>query len=433
MARRNERTGRTATVAIAAAGVLAAIVAGVAAILGAAAVTARPALFLGAGLVAFAVVDGLVAYAVGGRTRRAARRRVRWAFFASTSVVLVAAFAVTALRPDAEAATVPRLPGETVVTVPTGSRLAVVHLPARGRVHRPPVVVVHGGPGVPDLPANATAFAPLAAHGSDVYLYAQLGTGRSGRLADPRGYTADRGVADLEALRRHLGLARMVLVGHSYGAALAADYLAGHPGRVAALALISPGAVDPSDTSSSGVLGRLPVRRRLHAYAAVLPPRPMLGWALLQVNPRAAHAFYPDREADARNDEVVSRASPALHCDSASRPQTPSRGTGFYAMQYPQSAAAPRPPDLRHALTGLRTPTLIVKGSCDYLSWHSAVEYRRLLPRSRLVYLHGVGHNLHQDRPALVCAMISALLDGRRLPVAAYTRDAAPKDYQGPA
>lgn len=417
--------------AIAVAGLLAAIVAGVAAILVTATVTARPPLFLGAGLVAFTVVDGLVAYAVGSPIRGPGRRRARWAFFASTAAVVVGTFAVTALRPAAKAVD-PKLPGETVVTVATGSRLAVVHMSAKGRAHRPPVVVVHGGPGVPDLAANAKALASLAAHGSDVYLYAQLGTGRSARLSDPRGYTIDRGVADLEALRRRLGLARMALVGHSYGAALAADYLTRYPQRVAALVLLSPGSPDPSDTSSNGVLGRLPVRERLRAYAAISAPRPMLGWALLQVNPRAAYAFYPDREADARNDEVVTRSTPALHCGSASRPEEPVHGTGFYAMQYPQSATAPRPRDVRHALAGLRTPTLIVKGSCDYLSWHSAVEYRRLLPHSRLVYLHGVGHNLHQDLPTVVCAMVEALLDGRRLPVAGYDGDALPKDYQGP-
>lgn len=420
------------TVAIAVAGVVAAIAAGVAGILATATVSARPPVFLTAGLVAFAVVDGLVALAVGTRTRRAIRRRFRWTFFASTSVALVGAFAVTALRPAGTAAIGPPLPGETVVTVSTGSRLAVVHLPAKGSVHRTPVVVVHGGPGVPDLPANAKAFAPLAAHGSDVYLYAQLGTGRSSRLTDPRGYTRDRDVADLEALRDHLRLARMALVGHSYGGTLAAAYVAAHQRRVSAMALISPGAPDPSDTSGNGAVGRLSTRQRLHAYAAVLPPRPMLGWGLLQVNPRAAHAFYPDREADARNDVVVSRSTPALHCGSASRAVEPIRGTGFYAMQYPQSATAPRARDLRHALAGLRTPTLIVKGSCDYLSWHSAVEYRRSLPRSRLVYLHGVGHNLHQDRPAAVCAMIEALLDGRRLPAPTYRGNAVPGDYQGP-
>jgi hypothetical protein len=40
----------------------------------------------------------------------------------------------------------------------------------------------------------------------------------------------------------------------------------------------------------------------------------MLGYALLQVNPEAAHAFATDAEMDARFDHVYNRTRPALHC-----------------------------------------------------------------------------------------------------------------------
>lgn len=196
------------TVVIAVVGLLTAICTGVAGILATATVSARPAVFLGAGVAVFLLAD----------------------------------LALTALRPPAAPAAASALPGESVTRVSTGSRLAVVHLAATGPVHRTPIVVVHGGPGVPDLEANARAFAPLAAHGSDVYLYAELGAGRSARLTDPRGYGRTRDVADLEALRRRLGLDRMALVGHPYGGALAAAYLAAHPRRVDGLVLLSPGA-----------------------------------------------------------------------------------------------------------------------------------------------------------------------------------------------
>lgn len=413
-------------------GVFAAACVGIAAILGVATLTTRPAVFLAAGIAAFVIADFAVALGVGLRVRHAIRRRFRWTFFASTSIVLVAAFAVTALRPTPPAATGHALPGQHTVTLSTGSRLSVARVPARGTAHRPPIVVVHGGPGVADLEANAKVFAPLAARGSDVYFYAELGAGRSGRLADPRGYTRQRDVADLEALRRRLGLREMTLIGHSYGGEVASAYAAAHPDRVRALVLISPGSPDPADNSSARATGRLTSRQRLRAYLSVLPPRPMLGYALLQVNPRAAHAYFPDHEADAYNDRAVSLSTPALHCHPARWAPEPVYGTGFYAMQYPQSAATPAERDLRPALSGLRTPTLVLKGSCDYLSWRSGVEYHRLLPRSRLVYLHGVGHNLHQDRPVLVRSMIESLLDGRRLPVTPHSGDARPKDYQGP-
>jgi hypothetical protein len=59
----------------------------------------------------------------------------------------------------------------------------------------------------------------------------------------------------------------------------------------------------------------------------------------LQVNPRAAHAFVGDAEMDARNDRVYNHSRPALHCQG--RSSGPAlHGLGFYANQFPQSAAA---------------------------------------------------------------------------------------------
>ena len=108
----------------------------------------------------------------------------------------------------------------------------------------------------------------------------------------------------------------------------------------------------------------------------------------------------------------------------------PVRGSGFYRLQYPQSWAAGSIPDPRPALTGLPTPVLVLKGSCDYLSWHSATDYRATLPNTTLVYLPGGGHNLYQDRPAEVLGVLRAFLDEQHLPIAPVG-DVVPDGYQG--
>jgi pimeloyl-ACP methyl ester carboxylesterase len=152
---------------------------------------------------------------------------------------------------------------------------------------------------------------------------------------------------------------------------------------------------------------------------------------LMQVNPSAAHHYLPDAEADAYNDRVYQLTEPALHCPSAERTRPPLHGTGFYRLQYPQSAA-PRPADPRERLTGLRTPALILKGSCDYLSWQSALDYRNALPNARLVYLHRAGHNAYQDQPAAYLAVVRAFLAGRALPIPPWTGSNTPPGYQAP-
>lgn len=406
-------------------------VCGLAVLVAVAAVTSVPALFMTAAMTVFLAVGYAgAALVTARRVSPGHRRTARWAAFAAGSLVPGAVFAWAALAPAPPAAT--PVPGASYVRVSTGSTLTVIKLPARGAASRPPVIVVHGGPGVPELRDNATAFAFLTGRGFDVYLYAQLGTGGSARLDDPRGYTRERAVADLEALRGRLGLPKVILIGHSYGGEIAARYLAAHPDRVAELVLTSPGPLDPADTSADLVGARLDPARKARLYGALLQPRPLLGYLLLQVNPSAAHAFLPDAEADARNDRVIELARPALHCRGAALPERPVEGTGFYAMQYPQSATAPRPADPRPALSGLPTPTLIVKGSCDYLSWRSATTYRDLLPNSRLIYVRGAGHNVYHDGNETVAAAVTAFLTHRPLPLPAYTAAAPPPGYEGP-
>jgi proline iminopeptidase len=107
-----------------------------------------------------------------------------------------------------------------------------------------PITFLHGGPGVPDMKGDARYFGRLAGEGFDVY--DQVGRGRSSRLDDPRAYTLERDVSDLEEIRATIDAEQVILIGHSYGGTLAAAYAASHPGRVAKMVLSSPGDSSPS-------------------------------------------------------------------------------------------------------------------------------------------------------------------------------------------
>ncbi|WP_442810857.1 alpha/beta fold hydrolase, partial [Streptomyces sp. Wh19] len=65
------------------------------------------------------------------------------------------------------------------------------------------------------------------------------GTGGSAVPADPATYRVDRQVADVEALREHLGLDRVDVLAHSAGGYLALLHVARHPRRIRSLALIA--------------------------------------------------------------------------------------------------------------------------------------------------------------------------------------------------
>lgn len=110
---------------------------------------------------------------------------------------------------------------------------ARIHWRALGdSTRRPPVILLHGGPGLPDyLGEVARMIADLA----PVYRYDQRGTGRSpwqGR------HTFARHIADLAELLDAWNIPEAVLVGHSYGTNLAGRFCLAHPDRVAAMLLM---------------------------------------------------------------------------------------------------------------------------------------------------------------------------------------------------
>jgi proline iminopeptidase len=98
----------------------------------------------------------------------------------------------------------------------------------------PPVVLLHGGPGTGCSPAQRRFFDP--AHYRAV-LFDQRGAGRSRPLGETVDNTTPLLVADIERLRRHLGIERWVVFGGSWGSTLALAYAEAHPERCRALVL----------------------------------------------------------------------------------------------------------------------------------------------------------------------------------------------------
>ncbi|MEV7099139.1 alpha/beta hydrolase [Amycolatopsis sp. NPDC051045] len=205
------------------------------------------------------------------------------------------------------------------------------------------------------------------------------GTGDSEEPADPATYRCDRQVEDVEALRKHLGLERFDLLGHSAGASLAVRYAARYPQRLRRLALITP--------SPRAVGFELPVdeRRRIMARRAGAP------WFA------AATAAYESIAAKTATSADWAAFAPLYYgrWDAASRRHQagePGQRHGAAARIY-NSAGAFEPETTRAALGAVTAPVLVLAGELDWIASPAiAARFAGLFPDGHAVVLPGAAH-----------------------------------------
>jgi proline iminopeptidase len=96
------------------------------------------------------------------------------------------------------------------------------------------VFFLHGGPGGSTSPTQRRYFDPKKFR---IVLHDQRGAGKSRPFAETRENDTWALVGDIERLRQHLGIDRMILLGGSWGSTLALAYAEKHPERVSGLIL----------------------------------------------------------------------------------------------------------------------------------------------------------------------------------------------------
>ncbi|MEU1438424.1 alpha/beta hydrolase [Streptomyces sp. NPDC005786] len=220
------------------------------------------------------------------------------------------------------------------------------------------------------------------------------GTGRSAVPEDTATYRCDRLVDDIEALRRHLGLPRTDLLGHSAGANIAVRYAARHPSHVGRLALITPSA------RAVGIDITGEERRDLARLRSGEPWFPA-AFAALEAITRGTGTdwaavdpfFYGRWDEAARNHHA------------ASRPENPEAITHFGAE------GAFDPPATRAALAAFEAPVLLLAGQFDLNSPpRSAAAFAELFPHATLVVQEGAGHYPWVDDAARFAGSVAAFL-----------------------
>jgi len=342
------------------------------------------------------------------------RHRPQFTTIYAVSVLTVAFILIGKLlpRPEVPYKNPEPLSGMEFWNLPTGSNLAYVHMTAVGSIREMPVIFLHGGPGFFILESDIKFYGQLARDGFDVYLYDQVGSGRSDRLADVREYTTERHVADLEAIRQQIGAEKVILIGQSWGNTLLADYMAVYPEHVAKAIFSSPGAIWNVKRFKPNYSGTA-----VSPINAGPPPwRVPLTVVLIPRNPLIAEQFLSQRELEAyfNSQPTVMNQN---YCKGAEDkvPVLDVRGANQYVNRL-TFASQETYPDPRPALNQNQTTALVMRGECEFLPKEVAFEYKQTLPNATFVSIPNAGHALYAAQPELILNTIRAFLLGQDLP-----------------
>jgi proline iminopeptidase len=334
-----------------------------------------------------------------------------------TALLVVVVSSLTVFKPLVTASEMTPLavpPEVAFWDLPTGSHIAYRKVAAVAGAERAPVIYVHGGPGagVVSVEELVRAFSFPARLGHDVFLYDQIGGGLSGRLSDVSEYTLERHISDLEAIRVRLGTDRVVLMGESWGAELATQYLAAHPERVDRLILLSPGPLYPKewgDRDPCDLKGRASAESQ-QTFDRFIGPRLWAAALLLEVDPVAAHAFLPDAEGDATIRRMLAPLLPGGVCDPANLPSGEHFAFGMWANLMTDEDYSERENRVEASLSRLETPVLILRGECDYCLPEVASQYDSIFANSTLVDVENAGHFIWLEEPEVLAEVVGTFL-----------------------
>lgn len=312
--------------------------------------------------------------------------------------VFAACASPSSSSPSAKA--VSRLPVTGFLAVEGGRVWYEVH----GTGTRTPLLVLHGGPGIPhDYLAN------LALLGDErpVVFYDQLGCGQSDRPVDPGLWTRERFARELAAVRAALGLEDVVLFGHSWGSILAVDYLSGlageRPAGVRGAILAGPALSIPRWIADS---------RRL---MATLPPE--VGQAIQEgerTGQTETEAFKAATQVYYRN--FVCRADPwpteleRAFAGMGAQVYTTMSGPTEFTITGPLKDI-----DVTARLPALDLPLLLICGEHDEATPEATRSYGALAPRAEVIVVEGAAHVANYDRPEAYLSALRGWLRGHDL------------------
>jgi proline iminopeptidase len=268
---------------------------------------------------------------------------------------------------------------------------------------RDTIVVLHGGPGL-DIGYLAPDLEPLA-QSHVLIFYDQRGAGKSTLISDSSSVSIDKHIDDLEAVRQYFKLNKLKLLGHSWGALLAARYVLKYEQHVSKIVFSSPA----------------PLRR--HPYwqqASPIITRWMDSATLTKVRDLNRARF--DTTIDARKscdafwkiyingyfgdplDTATINRMLGGFCSGSSA----SIRNGMKINPYVLASIGNW--DWRNDFNHLNVPVLTITGNSDINPSEVMHEWDQAFPNSKLVLIDGAGHYPQVEKPLIYFENVRAFL-----------------------
>ena len=238
------------------------------------------------------------------------------------------------------------------------------------------------------------AITPMLSQYGDVVSYDRPAFGFTERPTKWEGvnpYSSDGQLELLDEMVKSFAEARkVILVGHSAGGAIAAQYALDHPGKVSSLILISP-AIGPSS-------GGLPAWLNWIFYIPQLDRLgPLLVSRIAETGNETIYQSWYDK--DKVTEAVIDGYRKPLEIKGWEK--------AFWEFN-----RAPRNFDVFDRLDELKLPILLITGDTDIIvATNQTEKLATLLPNTKLVVIPETGHIAHEEKPMETMQAIEDSLD----------------------
>jgi len=271
-----------------------------------------------------------------------------------------------------------------------GTNIHYVHVPAPAGAELPPLVFIHGASA--NLKDQMLPLRRQFEGRAEMLFFDRPGHGWSER-GHGNNETQEGQAATIAALMDKLGIKDAIIVGHSFGGAIAATFALEHPEKTRGLLFMSA-ATHPwpgGDTSWYYSLSARPAVGRLFAAMVANPA------GLMRIDAATTCVFSPNKVPDGYVDEASIKL--VLRPQAFRANAIDVEGLHRHALK-----AAPR-------YAEIKAPTVVISGDADtvvYEEIHS-IGLARDIPGAELVWVRNLGHKPDWVAPDLVLAAVEKL------------------------